>query len=92
MKKYLWLLVLATANVQATGVIAQGYIGNVTIALTDAPCIDPPNTGVAYAYYPNGRAEVGCWAADQSRVFVGLPKGNLLSFPLSFFDNKGVLK
>ena len=91
MKKYLLLLALMTANVQATGVIAQGNMGNVVIALTDAPC-DIPNTGVAYAYYPDGRAEVGCWAADQSRVFVGLPRGNLRSFPLSFFDNKGVLK
>jgi hypothetical protein len=90
-KKYLWLLVLATANVQATGVIAQGYTGNVTIALTDAPC-DVPHTAVAYAYYPDGKAEVGCWAADESRVFVGLPRGNLRSFPHSFFDNKGKLK
>lgn len=91
MKKYLLLLTLMTANVYGTGVIAQGYVGNVTIALTDAPC-DVPNTAVAYAYYPDGRAEVGCWAADESRVFVGLPKGNLRSFPLSFFDNRGVLK
>jgi len=90
-KKYLLLLSLMTANVYGTGVIAQGYIGNVTIALTDAPC-DVPNTAVAYAYYPDGRAEVGCWAADESRVFVGLPRGNLRSFPLSFFDNKGILK
>jgi hypothetical protein len=90
-KKYLLLLTLMTANVYGTGVIAQGYVGNVTIALTDAPC-DVPNTAVAYAYYPDGRAEVGCWAADESRVFVGLPKGNLRSFPLSFFDNRGVLK
>jgi hypothetical protein len=91
MKKYLWLLVLATANAYGTGVIAQGYMGNVTIALTDAPC-DVPHTAVAYAYYPDGRAEVGCWAADESRVFVGLPRGNLRSFPHSFFDNKGKLK
>jgi hypothetical protein len=91
MKKYLWLLVLATANVYGTGVIAQGYTGNVTIALTDAPC-DVPHTAVAYAYYPDGKAEVGCWAADESRVFVGLPRGNLRSFPHSFFDNKGKLK
>ena len=91
MKKYLLLLALITANVYGTGVIAQGNMGNVTIALTDAPC-DISNTGIAYAYYPGGRAEVGCWAADQSRVFVGLPRGNLLSFPLSFFDNKGALK
>jgi hypothetical protein len=91
MKKYLLLLVLMTANVYGTGVIAQGYMGNVTIALTDAPC-DIPNTAVAYAYYPDGKAEVGCWAADESRVFVGLPRGNLRSFPISFFDNKGKLK
>ena len=91
MKKYLLLLTLMTADVYGTGVIAQGYVGNVTIALTDPPC-DVPNTAVAYAYYPDGRAEVGCWAADESRVFVGLPKGNLRSFPLSFFDNRGVLK
>jgi hypothetical protein len=91
MKKYLWLLVLVMINAQATGVIAQGNMGTVVIALTDAPC-DVPNTAVAYAYYPDSRAEVGCWAADESRVFVGLPKGNLRSFPVSFFDNKGVLK
>jgi hypothetical protein len=91
MKKYLWLLVLVMTNAQATGVIAQGNMGNVIISLTDAPC-DVPNTAVAYAYYPDGRAEVGCWAADESRVFVGLPRGNLRSFPLSFFDNKGALK
>ena len=91
MKKYLWLLVLVTVNTQATGVIAQGNMGNVTISLTDAPC-DVPNTAVAYAYYPDGRAEVGCWAADESRVFVGLPRGNLRSFPISFFDNRGVLR
>lgn len=91
MRKYLLLLFLITANAEATGVIAQGNMGNVTIALTDAPC-DVPNTAVAYAYYVDGRAEVGCWAADQSRVFVGLPRGNLRSFPISFFDNKGILK
>ena len=91
MKKYLWILALVVVNAQATGVIAQGYMGSVTIALTDAPC-DVPNTAVAYAYYPDGRAEVGCWAADESRVFVGLPRGNLRSFPISFFDNKGALK
>jgi hypothetical protein len=90
-KKYLWILALVMVNAQATGVIAQGYMGNVTIALTDAPC-DVPNTAVAYAYYPDGRAEVGCWAADESRVFVGLPRGNLRSFPISFFDNKGALR
>lgn len=73
------------ADVQATGVIAQGYIGTTTISLTDAPC-DIPNTAVAYVYYPDGRAEIGCWAADESRVFVGLPKGNLRSFPISFFE------
>ena len=91
MKKYLWILALVMVNAQATGVIAQGYMSNVTIALTDAPC-DIPNTAVAYAYYPDGKAEVGCWAADESRVFVGLPRGNLRSFPISFFDNKGILK
>jgi len=91
MKKYLLLLALMTANVQATGVIAQGRMGNITIALTDAPC-DVPRTGIAYAYYPDGKAEVGCWASDESRVFVVLPRGNLRSFPVSFFDNKGLLK
>jgi hypothetical protein len=90
-KKYLWILALVMVNAQATGVIAQGYMGNMTIALTDAPC-DVPNTAVAYAYYPDGRAEVGCWAADESRVFVGLPRGNLRSFPINFFDNKGALR
>jgi hypothetical protein len=90
MTKYLWLLVLATANVQATGVIAQGYMGNVVISLTNAVC-HLPHTAMAYAYYPDGRAEIGCWAADESRVFVLLPKGDLRSFPHSFF-NTGKLK
>lgn len=91
MKKYVWLLALLVAQAQATGVIAQGYVNGVTIALTDAPC-DVPNTAVAYAYFPDGKALVGCWAADESRVFVGLPRGDLRSYPLSFFDNKGILK
>ena len=85
MKKYLLLLALFTANAQATGVIAQGYMGNVVISLTDAAC-HLPDTARAYAYYPDGRAEIGCWAADESRVFVLLPRGNLRSFPHSFFD------
>jgi hypothetical protein len=89
MKKYLLLLVLVTANVYGTGVIAQGRVGNIVISLTDAPC-DLPNTAVAYAYYPDGRAEIGCWAADESRVFIGFPKGNLRSYPISFFDQGGL--
>ena len=85
MKKYVWLLALLVTQAQATGVIAQGYMGKIAISLTDAPC-NLPHTATAYAYYPDGRAEVGCWAADESRVFVLLPKGNLRSFPHSFFD------
>jgi hypothetical protein len=85
MKKYVWLLAFLVTQAQATGVIAQGYMGKVVISLTNAAC-HLPHTAMAYAYYPDGKAEIGCWAADESRVFVLLPRGDLRSFPLSFFD------
>lgn len=92
MKKYLLLLALVTANVQATGVIAQGTNKDgSTVALTDAPC-DREGTGWVYVYYPDGSAEAGCWASDQSKVYVGLPRSGLSVYPFSFFDNKGKLK
>jgi hypothetical protein len=89
MKKYLFLFWISTA--QAAGVIAEGKTPNSTIALTDKPCLHMPSTKVAYTYTNNGHQTVlGCWAADESRVFVAWNDMKFTSYSFSFFNVKEI--
>jgi hypothetical protein len=88
MIKYLFLLWIPFA--QAAGVIAEGRYQNITISLTDSPCSTMPNTKVAYQYKSNGHTILGCWAADQSRVFVAWNDLTMTSYSYDFFNQKGL--
>jgi len=88
MKKYLFIFWMSTA--QAAGVIAEGRTPYVTIALTDDPCGTMPYTKVAYQYINNGKTILGCWASDQSRVFIAWNDLTFTSYSHNFFNTKEI--
>jgi hypothetical protein len=88
MKKYLFFFWISTA--QAAGVVAEGKTPTGTIALTDDPCGTMPYTKVAYQYTADGKTVLGCWASDQSRVFVAWNDLTLTSYSHNFFNTKEI--
>ncbi len=87
MKRFIFatLFVLAL-NVQAKGVIAEVQNeGGGSIALTDMKCTTVKDTLIAYAYTKNGQSLLGCWATDDTRVFIKWSDGDLRSYPIDVF-------
>ena len=83
------VLLLLSINVSAAGVIAEVVNeGGGSIALTDIKCTTIPNTFVAYSYVPSGQSILGCWASDDSRVFVRWSDGEIRSYSIEVFKLK----
>ena len=89
-KKLLFLSALVATLANAEGVIAEGKTPHSTIALTDKPCVNMPYTKVAYTYNNSGHTILGCWASDESRVFVAWNDLRLTSYSFSFFNIKEI--
>ena len=89
-KKLLCLSVLVSSLANAEGVIAEGKTPHSTVALTDKPCLNMPYTKVAYTYTKSGQTVLGCWAADESRVFVAWNDMKFTSYGFSFFNVKEI--
>ena len=88
MKKLLLAaLLILSLNVSVAGVVAEVVNqGGGSIALTDIKCKNTPNTFIAYTYISNGKSLLGCWAADDYRVFVRWDDGDVRSYPLDSFS------
>ena len=81
------VLLLLSLSAHASGVIAEVFNqGGGSIALTDIKCTTRVGTFVAYSYLENGRSILGCWASDDSRVFVFWSDGDTRSYPLDIFN------
>jgi hypothetical protein len=89
-RKLLCLSALVSSLANAGGVIAEGKTPHSTIALTDKPCVNMPYTKVAYTYNDRGQTLLGCWASDESRVFVAWNDLRLTSYAFNFFNVKGI--
>lgn len=88
-KLMITVLLLLSINVHASGVIAEVVNeGGGSIALTDIKCTTIPNTFVAYSYIPSGQSILGCWASDDSRVFVRWSDGEIRSYAIEVFKLK----
>jgi hypothetical protein len=86
--KFLFLMLLVSANVFANGITAKGEQANgVVIALTDEPCKIKESFS-AYSIEKDGFTMNGCWAADESIVLIRWDGGHFSSFPFAFFDPK----
>jgi hypothetical protein len=59
--------------------------GGGSIALTDITCTKVVSTFVAYTYISNGKSLLGCWTADDQRVFIFWDDGDTRSYPLDSF-------
>jgi hypothetical protein len=59
--------------------------GGGNISLTDIKCTTIKDTFVAYSNMADGRSILGCWAADDDRVFVRWSDGDIRSYPINAF-------
>jgi hypothetical protein len=80
-------LLLLSLSANAAGVIAEVLNeGGGSIALTDIKCTTIKDTFIAYSYLPNGKSVLGCWAYDESRVFVRWSDGDIRSYDINVFN------
>lgn len=79
------VLSILSLSVNAAVVAEIPNQGGGRIALTDLKCKDVANTFLAYSYLGNGKSLMGCWAADDSRVFVRWEDGDMRSYPIDSF-------
>ena len=81
-------MLLLSLSANAAGVIAEVVNqGGGSIALTDIKCTTVKDTFVAYSYLADGKSLLGCWAADDSRVFVRWSDGDVRSYDINIFTN-----
>lgn len=79
-------LLLLSLNANAAGVIAEAINkGGGSLALTDIKCTTMKDMYIAYSYLDDGRSILGCWAADDSRVFVRWSDGDIRSYDINMF-------